>query len=146
MSDLRLTKSENGRFDLDFSTGDLSLTDSLENAVLLSLACWARDDEIRDVAHIEPDLGGWWGNSLEDVEIGSQIWKLFKKKLNTPTAENAVAAAQKALKWMVDDGVAKETNVDAVIDGALLCLTVTVVKPDSTGEEFRWQINWEAST
>ena len=33
----------------------------------------------------------------------------------------------------------------AAVDGVLLDLRVVVVKPDSTNEEFRWQINWENS-
>ena len=85
------------------------------------------------------------GNSLEDVEIGSQLWKLFKNKLNDVTAVNAVAETKKALKWMIDDGVAKDVVVDAVIDGKILVMKITVVCPDSKKEEFRWQINWEAS-
>jgi phage gp46-like protein len=145
MSDLALKKQENGRYDLDFSRGDLVLTDTLENSVLLSLVCWSRDESIRDVANLNPDIGGWWGNSLEDVEIGSQLWKLFKNKLNEPTATNAVSEAKKALKWMVDDGVAKQVDAEAVIDGKLLVLKIYVVRPNSERDEFRWQINWEAS-
>ena len=145
MSDLALKKQENGRYDLDFSRGDLVLTDTLENAVLLSLVCWSRDESIRDAANLNPDIGGWWGNSLEDVEIGSQLWKLFKNKLNEPTATNAVSEAKKALKWMVDDGVAKDVDAEAVIDGKLLVLKIYVVRPNSERDEFRWQINWEAS-
>ena len=145
MSDLALKKAPNGKYDLDFSRGDLQLSDSLQNAVLLSLGCWSRDENIRDFANLNPEIGGWWGNSLDEVEIGSQIWKLFRQKLNSATAENAVEAAKKALKWMVDDGVAKEIDADAVVDGEWLSLRVTVVKPDSTNEEFRWQVNWENS-
>lgn len=145
MSDLALKKTANGRYDLDYSRGDLVLTDSLENAILLSIVCWSRDASIRDAANLLPDLGGWWGNSLEDVEIGSQLWKLFKNKLNEPTAVNAVAEAKKSLKWMTDDGVAKDVVVESVIDGKILVMKITVVRPDSKNEEFRWQINWEAS-
>lgn len=145
MSDLALKKAPNGKYDLDFSRGDLLLSDSLLNAVLLSLGCWSRDENIRDFANLKPEIGGWWGNSLDEVEIGSQIWKLFRQKLNSATAENAAEAAKKALKWMVDDGVAKEIEAEASVDGVMLDLRVVVVKPDSTNEEFRWQINWENS-
>ena len=65
--------------------------------------------------------------------------------MNSATAENAAEAAKKALKWMVDDGVAKEIDAEAAVDGVMLDLRVVVVKPDSTNEEFRWQINWENS-
>jgi len=46
---------------------------------------------------------------------------------------------------MIDDGVAKDVIVEAVIDGFILSMKISVVRPDSKKEEFRWQINWEAS-
>lgn len=140
-----MTKKPNGLYDLAFEQGDFVLTNSLQNCVLISLACWSRDQDVREVANIKPDVGGWWGNSLEDVEIGSQIWKLFRQKLNSQTAENAVESAKSALKWMIDDGVAKDVSVEAEIKGKYLEMVVSIEKPDATGEEFRWQINWEES-
>lgn len=140
-----MTKRPNGLYDLAFVQGDFVLTNSLQNCVLISLACWSRDQDVREVANIKPDVGGWWGNSLEDVEIGSQIWKLFRQKLNSQTAENAVESAKSALKWMIDDGVAKDVSVEAEIKGKYLEMVVSIEKPDATGEEFRWQINWEES-
>lgn len=145
MSDLALVKKQNGLYDLDFHNGDLILSKSLKNAVLLSLACWSRGEDVRDVANLKPEIGGWWGNALETVEIGSEIWKLFRQKLNDATANNAKAAAEKALKWMVDDGVAKEIGVNSLVVGKILALIVKIVKPDGTNEEFRWQVNWEES-
>ena len=145
MSDLALVKKPNGVYDLDFGNGDLKLSNSLKNAVLLSLSCWSKGQDIRDVADLDPKIGGWWGNALETVEIGSEIWKLFRQKLNDQTANDAKSAAEKALKWMIDDGVAKEISVSALVIGVVLGLLVKIVKPDGTNEEFRWQVNWEES-
>lgn len=145
MSDLALVKKPNGMYDLDFGNGDLKLSNSLKNAVLLSLSCWSKGQDIHDVADLDPKIGGWWGNALETVEIGSEIWKLFRQKLNDQTANDAKSAAEKALKWMIDDGVAKEISVSALVIGVVLGLLVKIVKPDGTNEEFRWQVNWEES-
>ena len=145
MSDLALVKKPNGMYDLDFGNGDLKLSNSLKNAVLLSLSCWSKGQDIHDVADLDPKIGGWWGNALETVEIGSDIWKLFRQKLNDQTANDAKSAAEKALKWMIDDGVAKEISVSALVIGVVLGLLVKIVKPDGTNEEFRWQVNWEES-
>ena len=145
MSDLALVKKPNGMYDLDFGNGDLKLSNSLKNAVLLSLSCWSKGQDIHDVADLDPKIGGWWGNALETVEIGSDIWKLFRQKLNDQTANDAKSAAEKALKWMIDDGVAKEISVSALVIGGVLGLLVKIVKPDGTNEEFRWQVNWEES-
>lgn len=140
-----MVKKPNGMYDLDFGNGDLKLSNSLKNAVLLSLSCWSKGQDIHDVADLDPKIGGWWGNALETVEIGSDIWKLFRQKLNDQTANDAKSAAEKALKWMIDDGVAKEISVSALVIGVVLGLLVKIVKPDGTNEEFRWQVNWEES-
>ena len=140
-----MVKKPNGMYDLDFGNGDLKLSNSLKNAVLLSLSCWSKGQDIHDVADLDPKIGGWWGNALETVEIGSEIWKLFRQKLNDQTANDAKSAAEKALKWMIDDGVAKEISVSALVIGVVLGLLVKIVKPDGTNEEFRWQVNWEES-
>lgn len=145
MSDLSIYRTANGLYDLDFNRGDLMLTDGLENAIIVSLACWARDTDISQAANIIPTLGGWWGNSLEDVEIGSQIWKLFSRKLTDLTAEKGAAAASSALKWMVDDGVAKTVDVESSIVDNVLLFVIRIEKPNSSKHEFKWQINWEAS-
>lgn len=144
MSDLALKRTKNGRYDLDYSRGDLVLTDKLENAVLLSLACWSRDDSKKGIANLSPDMGGWWGNSLEDVEIGSKLWKLTNESTDA-SANKAEIEAKKSLKWMIDDGVAKDVVVNSEIKGGVVLLRINVIRPDSSKEEYRWQVNWEAS-
>ena len=144
MSDFALTKKSNGLYDLDMSNNDLVLTNSLSNAVVLSLGTWARDERLNDSATIEPQIGGWFGNVLGDA-FGSRIWKSFRDTLNSASVSRATAFAKDALKWLVDDGVAKSVDVNVTgFEGTKVYFNVVVNKPDASGEEFRWQANWEA--
>ena len=146
MSDLALSQSANGRFDLDFSGNDLHLTDSLKNAVLLSLGIWASGRVPDGNAVLEPQISGWWGSSLDDIELGSTIWKSFIDKVGEPVLDKIDAAVTQALKWMVDDGVAKDVVPDtSILSKNSVEIVVKIIRPDSSEEEYKWQVNWEAT-
>jgi phage gp46-like protein len=146
MSDLALSQSANGRFDLDFSGNDLHLTDSLKNAVLLSLGIWASGRVSDGNAVLEPQISGWWGSSLDDIELGSTIWKSFSDKVGEPVLDKIDAAVTQALKWMIDDGVAKDVVPDtSILSKNSVEIVVKIVRPDSSEEEYKWQVNWEAT-
>jgi phage gp46-like protein len=146
MSDLALSQSANGRFDLDFSGNDLHLTDSLKNAVLLSLGIWASGRVTDGNAVLEPQISGWWGSSLDDIELGSTIWKSFSDKVGEPVLDKIDAAVTQALKWMIDDGVAKDVVPDtSILSKNSVEIVVKIVRPDSSEEEYKWQVNWEAT-
>jgi phage gp46-like protein len=146
MSDLALSQSANGRFDLDFSGNDLHLTDSLKNAVLLSLGIWSSGRVPDGNAVLEPQISGWWGSSLDDIELGSTIWKSFSDKVGEPVLDKIDAAVTQALKWMIDDGVAKDVVPDtSILSKNSVEIVVKIVRPDSSEEEYKWQVNWEAT-
>jgi Mu-like prophage protein gp46 len=146
MSDLALSQSANGRFDLDFSGNDLHLTDSLKNAVLLSLGIWASVRVPDGNAVLEPQISGWWGSSLDDIELGSTIWKSFSDKVGEPVLDKIDAAVTQALKWMIDDGVAKDVVPDtSILSKNSVEIVVKIIRPDSSEEEYKWQVNWEAT-
>lgn len=147
MSDLALERSTNGKFDLVFKD-DLKTTDSLHAAVLLSLALWDREELPEGVATIEPVYGGWWGNALEEIPVGSRLWKLFSEKVTQKALDDAKVLAEKALKWLIDDGVAKSVSVDVQrneLNENGIDIEVKIEKPSGDREEFRWQANWNAS-
>jgi phage gp46-like protein len=146
MSDLALSQSANGRFDLDFSGNDLHLTDSLKNAVLLSLGIWSSGRVPDGNAVLEPQISGWWGSSLDDIELGSTIWKSFSDKVGEPVLDKIDAAVTQALKWMIDDGVAKDVVPDtSILSKNSVEIVVKIIRPDSSEEEYKWQVNWEAT-
>lgn len=144
MSDLAIQRNSNRRYDLVFDGRDLSTTDSLENAVALSLLCFDRDDAEEGVARVENTAGGFWGNATEEIPMGSKIWTKFSSKLTEGVKNEVAALAQKSLQWMIEDGVASAVNVSGTINGNTLELKIEIRKPDGKTEEFRWQKQWEA--
>ena len=140
-------KNDRNLYDLDFVNGDLKLTASLRNSVLLSLGIRLRDTS-DGKAIVDPVNGGWFGHALEDKPIGSFIWKDVCGKLDQSVLDDLISKAKESLKWMIDDGVAASVEVAAKISSTLnnvVDFVISVVKPDSTNETFEFQANWEAT-
>lgn len=147
MSDLRLEKTTTQDFDLVFENGDLALSDSLAMSIVLSIECWCRSDEPDGSAVIDPSIGGWWADALNERPIGSKLWTLFRRKLDDVTISDAEKLVSDSLQWLIDDGVAKSVNVDAKIgnDRNTAVFAVSVERPDGEKDEFKFYSNWEAS-
>ena len=147
MSDLALKRLSDGCFDLDFDGLDLLLTNTLENAVIISIGSYARE-VTGETANTEPDIGGWWGDAVEDnlIKLGGYLHKAFHKKLTNATCRDIEGFVNDALKWMVNDGIAKETSCSASISGSkMISMTVIITKPSGSPETFTYEFNWEAT-
>lgn len=83
--------------------------DELLGAVVLSLFCDARGTEPNG------SVGrGWWGDALtERDEWGSRLWELARSKETAETLRRAEDAANDALDWMLQDGVAQSISITA---------------------------------
>ena len=147
MSDLALVKTENQDFDLAFDGQDIVLTDSLQNCIVISLLCHAREVVQNDaMANIDAVFGGWWADALEDFSTGSLMWTLHRQKCDALAVKNAEKLASEALKWLIEDGVAKDVTVKGQqVAKNRVDIEINVLKPDGSKEDFRWQLNWEAS-
>lgn len=86
----------------------------LTRAVYISLFSWRRalgSDPVDD-----DELQGWWGDSFPTVggdQIGSRLWLLRRRTLTADTVRDAIAYAQEALAWLVDDEHAAAVDVQA---------------------------------
>ena len=149
MSDLALTRREDGDFDLAFDAGrgDLLTADSLENSVIISIGTYARERNLGNAANLKPNVGGWWGDALdEEGTLGGYLYEAFPGKLTEETAEAVENLCAEALKWMVDDGVAKAVNCEAgIVENAVLSLVVTIERPEGDSEVFLYEFNWSAT-
>jgi phage gp46-like protein len=117
-------------------SNDLAGDDGLETAVMLSLFTDARADGER----------GWWGDAYAAVEgdaIGSTLWQLARGK-HTPQALNqARAAAEAALAWLVEDGVAERVMVTVETPRAdVLGLVVEIHRPHDPPVRYRFEDFW----
>lgn len=119
----------------------------LARAVLISLFTWRRALESDPVD--DSDLQGWWGDSfpsVSDDRIGSRLWLLRRRTLSDQTRLDAIAYAREALKWLIDDGIFVDVEIEAERQGReRLALRVVGVHGDGADEvlaEFNdiWQV------
>lgn len=153
MSDLALKSMPNGSFDLDFSeeSKDLLLTDSLYNAVAISIGTYARDRNLKpNAAVLEPQIGGWWADAIDPLgTLGGYIYEAFPGKLTSETFDKIKELVVEALNWMVEDGIAKSVDCEVTekIDdeNELVEIEVTIEKPDGTTDDYKYELNWKAT-
>ncbi len=91
------------------------MADNLSRAVVISLFTWRRADDSDDYDH---ELGkqGWWGDSLNEDEIGSKLWQLLRSKISSETLLRAQEMADDALQWLVEDGICTDVSVSVERD------------------------------
>ena len=110
-------------FSLD-ENGDIKTDDFFDTSLLYSLFGERRasPDEV-----VEPQLRrGWIGNS-DDFENGSKIWLLSQARLTRDTLNRLQDEAEKALQWLVDDGLAVSIDqVVATVSGGRVLLDITI--------------------
>lgn len=148
MADIRLAYDESTQeFDIDISNGDLALDYSLETAVIISLFTDAYADQDSDLPQGETDRRGWWADDTlpNKDKIGSLLWTGARRALTEESLRQDEEAAKSALKWMLDDGVAKEVNVSAVRTGLeSKDLSIEIIKPDKA-EITKYKSIWDAT-
>ena len=149
MSDLALYRREDGCYDLDFdgAVGDLLTSDSLENAVVISIGTYARERNLGKVANLKPNVGGWWGDALDEKgNLGGYLYEAFPGKLTEVTARSVENLISEALSWMVEDGVAKSVGCKAEIaDEETMNVTITIQRPDGSDDAYAYEIKWMAT-
>ena len=118
-------------FSLD-ENGDIKTDVFFDTSLLYSLFGERRasPDEV-----VEPQLRrGWIGNS-DDFENGSKIWLLSQARLTRDTLNRLQDEAEKALQWLVDDGLAVSIDqVVATVSGGRVLLDITIRRSIVTGK------------
>lgn len=141
--------------DLNFltATQDLESDEGLETAVIISLFTDARafdDDVLPDFN--STDKRGWWGDLVSPVsdgdKIGSKLWLLERSSTREDVPQKAKQYAMEALRWMITDGVAIKTEVEAERQGRVgqdvLALKVKIFKKDGTSVAVEFEDVWAA--
>lgn len=145
MPDISLVHDAGTR-EFDFAiaaNGDLASEDSLAPAILLSLLTDQRASA--DEAPLPQHRRGWIGDLAADngFQLGSKLWLIEPSRLTPQTANQAAAAAQAALEWMVRDGIAQAVEVLPVLDPPYrLGLAITLTAPIG-GAENHYIPLWE---
>ena len=132
IKDLKLTKDDNGNYDISFTNGDFTLTEGLETSFLMTIFCQKRDETIEDPR----SRGGWIGNELNDdgFEQGSLVWTLYQSALDDDAINICQNLLEDAFEWYIEKGIAKEINIDVekTLDKEGLTATITAVRNDNT--------------
>jgi phage gp46-like protein len=142
MTDLALFwDNQTGHADLRVAGADLVVSDDLETAILISLFT-----DRRAPADVELPAGedrrGWWGDSYPDREgdeLGSLLWLLDREKETQEVLERTRIYAREALRWLIEDGVATEVDVQASIPApGTRLLQVTITQPNGQQSTLRF--------
>ena len=130
LKDLKLEKNTNGIYDISFTNGDFTLDDGLETSFIMTCYCQKRDDEIEDPR----SRGGWAGNQLntDGFEQGSLVWTLFQARADEDSINLAQNYLEDAFQWYLDEGLAKELNVDISLDNEEIIATIEITRNDDT--------------
>lgn len=132
---------EGADFAADSGMLGLAEDDGLETAILISLFTDARADGPLDDGDL--NLRGWWGDRFSPVagdEIGSQLWRMTREKDRPDTLVRVKGYAQKALDWMIEDGLAESVMVQAWrYQPGVLALAVEVVPSVGAKKRFEFK-------
>jgi phage gp46-like protein len=127
---------------------DLSMTDDLQNAVMISLFTNSRARE-DDPLPNQNDRGGYWGTAIDGNQWGSRLWLLQNARDLPETYRRAEDYAKESLQWLIDDGVASKVEVSAErvklenCDSAM-AFEVKIYKPQQVigfNFAFAWRLN-----
>jgi phage gp46-like protein len=133
--------------------GALAEDGGIETAVLISLFTDAQASlaELASGTNAD-DRRGWWADAFaapEGDRIGSKLWLLARAKQTPDTLERARIYAREALQWLIDDGIARDVEIEATAPRAgLLALTVTILRANSdlAATRYRFDAFWTSPT
>lgn len=128
--------------DVGVLCGDLATGNELSTAVMLSLFTDRRAND-DDVIPDGTDPRGWWADAMDGQRIGSRLWLLENSRNLAETLLLAGEYAEEALRWLVDDGIAKSVKATTVAIGGcnnVLGMGIDICKPD--GKSLRWKYRY----
>lgn len=143
-----LWDNREGRGDWTLAAGDLGTGQDLETACLVSLFT----DKLATPDFVPTDgtsdRRGWWADPYNDAPLGSNLWQLERARKTRDTLGLARRYAEEALRWLVDDGVAKQIAVNTswlgtAIGSTALGIGIAIVKPDGSVTRFTFGWVWD---
>lgn len=133
--------AQTATMDLVLGVADLQSEQSLATAMLLSLMC----DRLAQPHEVDAgaDRRGWWADTYAEQEgdrFGSRLWLLAREKQRQSAVQRAIAYAQEALKWLVDDGLASAVDVLGFVPrtGWLVLQVAVSLNGSSRRYRFEW--------
>lgn len=119
-------------------SGDLLSDSGLTTSILLSLFVDGRasNDELPDG---ETDYRGHWTDSDADRH-GSLLWTLRREKITPEVILKAKGYTEKALQWIIDDGIASAVNVTVSRAGLTgIAIKIKITKSADKAYSYLWE-------
>lgn len=167
MSDIRtvlfrpLAAGAPPHFDWQQVSPSLAEDDGLETAVILSLFTDRRAEDDDVLPDGTDDRRGWWGDAYPDIDgdrIGSRLWLLHREKDAQRAVNRAREYADEALRWLIDDGIARQVTVatgwvdrtsgalsetrTAASRPGVLGIGVQIFRPEQIPDRFKFETFW----
>ncbi|MCP4552351.1 MAG: hypothetical protein GY834_09985, partial [Bacteroidetes bacterium] len=114
--DILVVQNSDGIFDIQFENGDLKGDPGLTTAVNISLFTDSRAPS--DIVSLPENQRGWMGNLVSTVigrELGGLVWLTDQRRLTQDTLNDSIDYSNKALEWMVTDGLLTSIDVTGEI-------------------------------
>lgn len=135
------------RCDFGISAGSLKSDHDIKTAVLISLFTDRRaeaDDALPDAA---ASRRGWWGDALSSRRIGSRLWLLSREKQLREVVIRAREYTEEALKWLIEEGIARRVVVSAEIaQPGWVALSIMIERERSAPARYRYEFAWQNAT
>ena len=113
---------------------------NLRGDLLLGLADIATGNDLRTnvMTSLSTDPG-WWGNTYEPDAWGCRLLELRRAKHSNETLLKARDYCRAALKWLLDDRVARSVDVQTGWQGSTLAIGIVVTQATGTSRfSFVW--------
>ncbi len=135
------------RADIAVAAGDVVMDVGLQTAVIISLFSDRRAEDDDKLPDQTASRRGWWGDALDESgegrRIGSRLWLLGREKQLPEIVAKAKEYAAESLKWLVDDGVASDVQVDAkIVAQGVLGLSIQIFRPKTDPAKFAYSFAW----
>lgn len=130
VKDIKLTQDSQGVYDISFTNGDFTLDAGLETSMMMTCYCQKRDETIEN----SNSRGGWAGNQLNQngFEQGGLVWTLFQARADEDLVNLAQNYLEEAFQWYLDQGIAKDLNVEVSLDKEKMIATIALTRNDDT--------------
>jgi len=120
-------------FKLSALTEPLNSPDGLAQAVLQSLLN-AEKAQKNDLLDDGQDKQGWWAGEFVRA-VGCRDWTLARSKQTTDTLNRAKRHTTQALKWLLDEKIAINIDINAFFEGERLIRVIDITLPDNSQQQ-----------
>lgn len=141
--DIKLLPDEFGIGNIELTDNDIAIDNGLNTAVYLSLFTDARVDD-ETLLDDKNDKRGYWADVFDEKPMGSKLWLLGREKKMNTVLEKAKIYCVEALKWLIDDGIAKKITINTEsVNGNILGIETIIQKPSDDVLKFQYFYNWQ---